>query len=188
MGDLLDRSSMDQDELTKMSSKQKAVFTRKLGELEDKIENFQTVPTSQKYEEQCFTAGEALRERYENVVLTYEEIQTRVTDEIWKSTFETKMKEVITNFKKIEKKLAGVVAQARENAESTNPMNLSQQEGVKERTLTKVGNWIPRSDQNMNSAVNSHSKRCSCGKKPGMLTQMFPGCTMLHSRCKRPPS
>ena len=39
MGDPLDRSSMDQDELTKMSSKQKAVFTRKLGELEDKIEN-----------------------------------------------------------------------------------------------------------------------------------------------------
>ena len=103
MGDPLDRSSMDQDELTKMSSKQKAVFTRKLGELEDKIENFQTVPTSQKYEEQCFTAVEALRERYENVVLTYEEIQTRVTDEIWKSTFETKMKEVITNFKKAEK-------------------------------------------------------------------------------------
>ena len=120
---------MDQDELTKMSSKQKAVFTRKLGELEDKIENFQTVPTSQKYEEQCFTAVEALRERYENVVLTYEEIQTRVTDEIWKSTFETKMKEVITNFKKIEKKLAGVVAQARENAESTNPMNLSPARG-----------------------------------------------------------
>ena len=129
MGDPLDRSSMDQDELTKMSSKQKAVFTRKLGELEDKIENFQTVPTSQKYEEQCFTAGEALRERYENVVLTYEEIQTRVTDEIWKSTFETKMKEVITNFKKAEKKLAGVVAQARENAESTNPMSLSPARG-----------------------------------------------------------
>ena len=95
---------MDQDELTKMS-KQKAVFTRKLGELEEKIENFHTVPLSQNYEEQCFTAAEALRERYKNVVLSYEEIQTKVTDEIWKSTFERKMNEVMTNFKRAEKSL-----------------------------------------------------------------------------------
>ena len=69
-------------ELAKLGTKAKSAFTRATNDLDLKLENFSQCLTSPRFEEDARQSLLTLRERYERAVTIYEEIQSKVGEEV----------------------------------------------------------------------------------------------------------
>ena len=104
-------------ELAKLGTKAKSSFTRAHNDLDIKLQNLKQCLTSLRFEEDARQSLLVVRERYERVVSIYDEIQSKVSDEIWEATYSAKMGDVETKKGDSETKQATVFVAARKAVE-----------------------------------------------------------------------
>ena len=108
---------MSVGELAKAGTKAKSGFTRAVNDLEQKLINFSQCLTSPKFEEDARHSILVLRERFETSVSIYDEIQSKVGDEVWATTYKAKLDEVETRKTEAETKYAKWISKAAKASE-----------------------------------------------------------------------
>ena len=77
-----------------------------------KLQNSKQCLTSPRFEEDTRQSLLVVRERYEKVVLIYDEVQFKVSEDVWEQTYRAKMVDVETKKSDSETKKAKVFAVA----------------------------------------------------------------------------
>ena len=74
-------------ELAKLGTKAKSAFTRAHNDLDIKLQNLKQCLKSPRFEEDARQSLLVVRERYKRVVSIYDEVQSKVSEEVWEATY-----------------------------------------------------------------------------------------------------
>ena len=81
-------------DLSKLATRAKTSFTRAHNELDVRLENLKQCYTSPSFEADARQSLLSVRERYDRVITIYDEIESKVAEDVWESTYAAKMTDV----------------------------------------------------------------------------------------------
>ena len=144
----LNLEGLSVSDLAKLATRAKTSFTRAHNELDVRLENLKQCYTSPSFEADARQSLLSVRERYENVVCIYNEIQSKVSEDVWETTYAAKMADVESKKSDSESKQATVFAAARKAVEEHEMMlNASiaapRQQRWAGQQQHRNGNWNP---------------------------------------------
>ena len=104
-------------DLAKLATRAKTSFTRVHNELDVRLENLKQCYTSPSFEADARQSLLSVRERYDKVMSIYDEIQSKVAEDVWEMTYSAKMTDVESKKSDSESKQASVFTAARKAIE-----------------------------------------------------------------------
>ena len=113
----LNLEGLSVSDLAKLATRAKTSFTRVHNELDVRLENLKQCYTSPSFEADARQSLLSVRERYDKVMSIYDEIQSKVAEDVWETTYSAKMTDVESKKSDSESKQASVFTAARKAIE-----------------------------------------------------------------------